>query len=265
MNAYFGANDYRVIDRTDFPKESVMFENVWGVADEALFDNVIRTFDGQSATDQPFFAHIMTTSNHRPYTYPEGRIDIPSPGGRDGGVKYTDYAIGKFIKDAKTKPWFRDTLFVIVADHCASVAGKSKLPVDMYHIPLIFYAPELLKPATYAPVVSQIDIAPTLLEVLGKNGDGYFFGRSVFEKGAPPNRAFISNYQELGYLKNGVLTVLQPKQRVESYRIAPNTYAPTPIEADPQLVTEAVAFYQTASKAFKVGGLRLPASFGVSP
>jgi phosphoglycerol transferase MdoB-like AlkP superfamily enzyme len=258
MNAYFGANDYRIVDRTDFPKETVMFENVWGVADEALFDNVIRTFDAKAATDKPFFAHVMTTTNHRPYTYPDGRIDIPSPGGRDGGVKYTDYAIGKFIRDAKTKPWFKDTLFVIVADHCASVAGKSKLPVDMYHIPLIFYAPELLKPATYAPVVSQVDIAPTLLEILGKNGDDHFFGRPFFEQGAPPQRAFISNYQELGYLKNGILTVLLPKQRVESYRVDPKTYASTPTTDDPQLVAEAIAYYQTASRAFKTGALKAP-------
>ena len=259
MNAYFSGNDYRVVDRTDFPQETVMFENVWGVADEALFDNVVRTLDAQSATDKPFFAHIMTTSNHRPYTYPDGRIDISSPGGRDGAVKYTDYAIGKFIRDAKTKPWFNNTLFVIVADHCASVAGKARLPVNNYHIPLIFYAPSLLKPAHYAPIVSQIDIAPTLIEVLGMNGDDHFFGRSFFEHGPAPERAFISNYQELGYLKNGILTVLLPKQRVESYRVDPTTYASTPTAVDPQLLNEAIAYYQTASTAFKTGALHEPA------
>jgi phosphoglycerol transferase MdoB-like AlkP superfamily enzyme len=258
MNAYFAANDYRIVDRTDFPKETVMSENIWGVADEALFDNVIRTFDAKSAADKPFFAHIMTTSNHRPYTYPDGRIDIPSPGGRDGAVKYTDYAIGKFIKDAKAKPWFKDTLFVIVADHCAAVAGKSKLPVENYHIPLIFYAPGLLKPASYSPIVSQIDIAPTLMEILGKDGNDQFFGRSLFRKGTAPERAFISNYQELGYLKNGILTVLLPKQRVESYRVDPKTYATTPAEIDPTLLNEAIAYYQTASRDFKSGALRAP-------
>lgn len=258
MNAYFKGNDYRVVDRTDFPKETVMFENVWGVADEALFDNVIRTLDVKAVPDKPFFAHVMTTSNHRPYTYPDGRIDIPSPGGRDGAVKYTDYAIGKFIRDARTKPWFKDTLFVIVADHCASVAGKTKLPVNNYHIPLIFYAPALLKPGHYTPIVSQIDIAPTLIEVLGMNGDDHFFGRSFFEKGPVPQRAFISNYQELGYLKNGILTVLLPKQHVESYRVDPKTYASTPAAVDPQLLSEAIAYYQTASTAFKTGALHAP-------
>ena len=258
MNAYFRGNDYQIVDRTDFPKETVMFENIWGVADESLFDNVIRTLDAQPTSEKPFFAHVMTTSNHRPFTYPDGRIDIASPGGRDGGVKYTDYAIGKFIRDARSKPWFKDTLFVIVADHCASVAGKTKLPVNNYHIPLIFYAPALLKPARYAPVVSQIDIPPTLIDVLGMKGTDYFFGRSFFDKGPAPERAFISNYQELGYLKNGILTVLQPKQHVESYRVDPKTYASTPTAVDPQLLNEAIAYYQTASTAFKTGALKLP-------
>ncbi len=258
MNTYFAANNYQVVDRTDFPKASVVFENVWGVADEVLFANAVTLLDREAAKNQPFFAHIMTTSNHRPYTYPDGRIDIPSPGGRAGAVKYTDYAIGKFIDDAKTRPWFKDTLFVITADHCASVAGKSKLPVASYHIPLIFYAPALLKPGAYAPMVSQIDIPPTLMEVLGKKGDDHFFGRSVFEGGKNPERVFISNYQELGYLHRGVLTVLLPQRRAQSFRIDPATYAAAPIGVDPQLLDEAIAYYQTAARAFKAGTLRNP-------
>ena len=261
MNAYYAANNYRVVDRTDIPKDQVGFENVWGVADEYLFDHVIRTLDdkGEKGTqDKPFFAQIMTTSNHRPYTYPSGRIDIPSPGGRDGGVKYTDYAIGKFIKDASKKPWFKDTLFVIVADHCASAAGKTRLPVTGYHIPLIFYAPGLLKPAVFTPVVSQIDIAPTLMEVLGKNGSAQFFGRSFFDPGPAQQRAFISNYQALGYLKDNMLTVLLPKQVVESYQVDPKTLATTPAPVNTQLMTEAIAYYQTASKVFKTGELKAP-------
>ena len=256
MNAYYSANDYKVVDRTDFPKESVVFENVWGVADEVLFNNTLTVLDQEASKNKPFFAQIMTTSNHRPYTYPDGRIDIPSPGGRDGGVKYTDYAIGKFIADAKSKAWFNDTLFVIVADHCAAVAGKSKLPVENYHIPLIFYAPALLKPGSYAPMVSQIDIPPTLIEILGQKGAELFFGRSIFETGVNPERAFISNYQELGYLRDGVLTILLPKRGVKSFRIDHETYAATPAAVDPQRLNEAIAYYQTASRAFKIGHLR---------
>ena len=257
MNAYFEANDYKVVDRTDFPKESVPFANVWGVADEALFDNTLRVLDDPART-KPFFAHIMTTSNHRPFTYPDGRIDIPSPGGRDGGIKYTDYAIGRFIDQARTRPWFKDTLFVIVADHCASVAGRTKLPVERYRIPLIFYAPDMLQPGVFPQMVSQADVPPTLLDLLGANGDDHFFGDSIFENVNRPRRAFISNYQQLGYFKNGLLTVLSPKQKVEAFRIDPVSYAATPAAPDPELLEEAIAYYQTASRAFKRNEMKNP-------
>ena len=257
MNAYFNANEYQIVDRRVFPEASVIFENIWGVADEVLFSNAIAAIDRETVKNKPFFAHVMTTSNHRPYTYPPGRIDIPSPGGRRGAVKYTDYAIGAFIKEAASRPWFRDTLFVITADHCASVAGKTKLPVEKYRIPVILYAPALLKPGVFKHAVSQIDIPPSLLELLGKNGDDYFFGRPFFKPGANPERAFISNYQALGYLRRDVLTVLLPRKQVESYRVNPVTLEQTPIPPDPGLVEEAVAYYQTASRAFKSGALKL--------
>ena len=258
MNAYFMANEYQIVDRRVFPKDSVIFENIWGVADEVLFDNAIAAIDRETGKDKPLFAHIMTTSYHRPYTYPPGRIDIPSPGGRRGAVKYTDYAIGAFIKAASAKPWFKDTLFVITADHCASVAGKTKLPAEKYRIPVILYAPSLLKPGSFEQVVSQIDIPPSLIELLGKKGDDYFFGRPFFKTGANPERAFISNYQALGYLRRDILTVLLPQKRVESYRINPETFAQTPVAPEPDLVEEAVAYYQTASRAFKSGAMKLP-------
>lgn len=256
MNAYFQANDYQVIDRTDIPKEKVVFENVWGVADEVLFNSVIEQLDSRTDPSRPFFAHVMTTSNHRPYTYPDGRIDIPSPGGRSGAVRYTDYAIGKFIDDAKSHPWFKDTLFVFVADHCASVAGKTSLPVKSYHIPLVLYSPGNLKPGVYSRMLSQIDIVPTLVDALGKRGSELFFGQSIFRGQASAERAFISNYQELGYLKNDTLTVLLPKRRVQSFSIDPKTLESTPAPVDEQLLSEAIAYYQSAAGDFRSGHLR---------
>jgi phosphoglycerol transferase MdoB-like AlkP superfamily enzyme len=258
MNAYFKGNDYEIVDRSDFPSESVVFENVWGVADEVLYANAVRVLDAANARGKPFFAHIMTTSNHRPFTYPAGRIDIPSPGGREGGVKYTDHAIGEFIALARARPWFDDTLFIITADHCAAVAGKSRLPVGSYRIPLIMYAPALVKPGVDTRLASQIDVPPTILDLLGKPGDDHFFGQGMFEDTKLPARAFVSNYQELGYYKDDVLTVLLPKRRVEAFRIDPETFAATPTEPDPRLTEEAIAYYQTASRAFRTGRLRSP-------
>jgi phosphoglycerol transferase MdoB-like AlkP superfamily enzyme len=257
MNNYYRANDYEVVDRTDFDKSTIQAENVWGVDDESLFNNSIKIFDENVKPGKPFFAQIMTTTNHRPYTFPDGKIDLPQ-GSREGAVKYTDYAIGKFIEYSKSKSWFKDTMFVIVADHCASVAGKTKLPVNKYHIPLFIYAPDMLHAGHYSRMASQIDIVPTLLDVLGTKGSEYFYGQSMFiaEAEKQPERAFISNYQSLGYLKNNTLIVLSPKQKTEAFAVDAKMDS-TPSNMDENLLKEAIAYYQSASRDFKTGALKL--------
>lgn len=257
MNAYFRGNDYQVIDRTDFDKSTIQAENVWGVDDESLFNNALTMIDANDKSGQPFFAHIMTTSNHRPFTFPDGKIDLPQ-GHREGAVKYTDYAIGQLIAKAKAKPWFKDTLFVILADHCASAAGKTKLPVDKYHIPVIFYAPDLLAPGHHKRLISQIDLAPTLLDVLGAKGSQLFFGQSIFEAERKhlPERAFISNYQELGYYRDDTLIVLSPKRKVQAYKVDPTSQESTLTIPKPNILQEAIAYYQMAAQAYKYGDLK---------
>lgn len=252
MNAFFGNNGYRIVDRLAIPAERIPFENIWGVADEALFDQALDEIDASHKQGRTSFTHVMTTSNHRPFTYPDGRIDIPSHTGRDGGVKYTDYAIGHFFESARKKPWFRDTVFVVVADHCASSAGKTELPVARYHIPLIVYAPGHIKPTKVDRLASQIDVGPTLLGLLNFNYDTRFLGHDVLHTPPEEDRAFISNYQSLGYLKRGILTVLRPKQQVAAYRIDAERNS-TPIPVDESLLQEAVSYYQGAAELYKNG------------
>jgi phosphoglycerol transferase MdoB-like AlkP superfamily enzyme len=195
---------------------------------------------------------VMTTSNHRPFTYPEGRIDIPSHTGREGGVKYTDYAIGRFLDQARSKPWFRDTVFVIVADHCASSAGKTELPVDRYHIPMIVYSPAHVQPGKVDRLASQIDAGPTLLGLLDFSYPTRFVGHDILHASEESDRAFISNYQALGYLKKDILTVLRPKRQVAAYRVDGSS-GMTSIPVDAALLREAIAYYQGAAELYKNG------------
>ena len=246
MNSYFASQGYEVTDRTGFKEGLVKFENIWGVADEHLFDQALINMDKEAATGKPFFFHIMTTSNHRPFTYPDGRIDIPSPGQRQGGVKYADYAIGQFIELARTKPWFDNTLFLFVADHCASSAGKTKIPVYRYHIPAIVYAPKILSPQRVDTLASQIDLGPTLLAMLGLEGDDRFVGRDILQMRPEDGRALISTYQNIGYLKGDVLTVLQPKRKIDTYRVSADGKEAQALPNDPQLTNEAIAYFQGA-------------------
>jgi phosphoglycerol transferase MdoB-like AlkP superfamily enzyme len=254
MSAFFGANDYHAVDRTSIPAARIAFENIWGVADEHLFDQVLDEIDRERAAHggRPLFVHVMTTSNHRPYTYPPGRIDIAPGTGRDGAVKYTDYAIGRFIEAARGKPWFDDTLFVITADHGANARGSQQIPVDKYRIPLLVYAPAHVAPRRVERLMSQIDIPPTVLGLLDFSYYSKFFGRDVLHSPPASDRAFVANYQALGYLRGDAMVVLQPKGRVEAFALAADK-PPMPAHADAALVREAISFYQAASHVFRSG------------
>ncbi|WP_343534949.1 LTA synthase family protein [Pedobacter sp.] len=254
MTEFFSQNGYEVTDRNALSAKEIHYENTWGVADEDLFTLSLRELDEDYENKKPFFAHIMTVSNHRPYTYPEGRIDIPSHTGREGAVKYTDYAIGKFIREAKLKPWFNNTLFVIVADHCASSAGKVELPVDKYHIPMIMYAPTLIKPGKFEKLTAQIDVGPSILGLLNFSYQSKFFGRNIFMMKEEQQRVFISTYQSLGYIKNNKLVILDPNKKLGTFIPDFKTGASKPIGSEEWLSNEAIAYYQLASYLYTSRG-----------
>jgi phosphoglycerol transferase MdoB-like AlkP superfamily enzyme len=259
MNYFFGQNGYRVVDRTMVPKEDITFANVWGACDEDLLRWTLREADKDYAAGQPFFHFVMTTSNHRPYTFPEGKIDLPSKtSGRAGGVKYTDYAIDQFLRTASTKPWFKNTIFVIVADHCASSAGKTELPVQNYHIPMFIYAPGgQVSPGKVETLMSQVDYAPTLLGLLNWTYPSRFFGWNVLaQPGDRPGRALIGNYQKLGLYQGGQLGVLKPVRQSLTLRYNPISHEMIPQPPDQSLIDETIATYQTASWLFKHGHQR---------
>ncbi|MFS8064366.1 MAG: LTA synthase family protein [Luteimonas sp.] len=251
MNYFFEHNGYAIRDRGNIPAASIHHANIWGVADEDLYTMALGEFDQVHARGKPFFAHIMTTSNHRPYTFPEGRVKFPQ-GKRDSAVAYTDWAIGDFIRRARSKPWFADTVFVITADHCASSGGIAALPTFRYHIPLWIYSPAHIAPQRVDRMLSQIDIPPTLLGLLGMSYTSRFYGQDLFALEPGRERAFIGNYQKLGYLKHDQLIELGPKRSVVAVRPDYKSDRVQPeIPTDPALVDEAIRYYQTASYRFK--------------
>jgi phosphoglycerol transferase MdoB-like AlkP superfamily enzyme len=246
MNAFYSGNGYRIVDQTDFTKDEMTFTNAWGVSDDIIFNRTVKEADKDYQNNKPFFFQIMTTSNHRPYTYPDGKIDLPSGSGREGAVKYTDYAIHEFIEQAKTKPWFNDTVFVMVADHCAGSARKIELPVDKYHIPLFIYSPKHVPAVRNDIVSSQIDVAPTVLGLLNISYESQFYGRDIMQMHKDEGRALISNYQKLGLFKDNKLVYLSPQQKVDVIDDPLGAHKQLDMDAAASLVTENMAYYQSA-------------------
>ncbi|TGD59704.1 LTA synthase family protein [Flavobacterium humi] len=260
MEDFFSGNNYDIIDKKRFLPSEITFQNVWGVCDENLFDKAITVMNEESKENKPFFNHIMTVSNHRPYTYPENRIDIPADAkSREGGVKYTDFAIRRFFEKAKKQPWFSNTVFVILADHCASSSGKTELPMEKYHIPAMVFAPGFVKPEKFNTLMSQIDVMPTVIALLHFQYQSKFYGQDVFQANYKP-RAFIATYQDLGFVKDNILTVISPKQKIKQFDLiasSKNTAAPIHYEEKPRkelnqdLVNQTISFYQSTSEILK--------------
>ena len=258
MGNYFRNNGYEVFDRSNLHAAEIHHENIWGVADEDLFTFSLKKFDENYQLQKPFFAQILTVSNHSPYSYPENRIDIsPGKNSRAGAIKYTDYAIGRFIREASSKPWFANTLFIIAADHCAYAAGKSDLPVTGYHIPLLIYGPGNIQPQIITRLCSQIDLAPTILGLLNMSYRSKFFGQDIFRMPAGTERAFISTYQGLGYIRDGQLIIQKPPKKTEQLVPDFETGAARPAELTDSLSRQAVSYYQLAEKIYKSGGYKI--------
>ncbi len=271
MNQFFGGNDFDIVDRgrgfligdhftakrTNINDDEVTFENAWGICDEDLYAKVIQQADFSYQKNQPFFNFVMTTSNHRPYSYPSGKIDIPSGTGRSGAVKYTDYAIAEFIKKAKQKKWFKNTVFIIMADHCASSAGKSEVDIANYHIPVMVYNLPNEQPLTIDKQCSQIDIFPTLFGYLNWTYNSNFYGKDINKFLVKDERAFIGNYQKLGLIKGNKAMILGTVKTANFYDWNRNTNEMTKIKNDEVFLNETISYYQSADYLYQKNGMQL--------
>ena len=261
MREFFTGNGYDIVDKKSFEPKEITFSNVWGVCDEDMAKKAIKVMNSEAKTGKPFFNHWMTVSNHRPFTYPEHRIDDSYAKSRRGGVKYTDFALQQFFAMAKKQSWYHNTVFVILADHCASSAGKTELPLDKYRIPAMIFSPEI-QPQQCNKLMSQIDVMPTLFGLLHFNYTSKFYGQDVMQSDYKP-RALVATYQNLGLIKDSVLTILSPKKLVKQYelKMVRNQklgndfqlyYDENPMSKPREdLVKETISYYQTTSDLLK--------------
>jgi phosphoglycerol transferase MdoB-like AlkP superfamily enzyme len=260
MNRFFSTSGCRIMDVGAWNKEDITMKTSWGACDEDLFRKTISEADAAHAAGKPFHYFCMTTSNHRPYDFPDGRIDLPSHSGRKAAVQYADWAVGNLIREASGKPWFKDTLFVFSADHCASSAGKAEIDVTKYRIPAMIYNPSLLSPQRVSKLCSQIDVMPTVFGLLNWDHETPGYGHDMLSPNASSiaGRAFVSNYQKIALLTDEGIAILKPNRKVSTHTCNRTTGDLTPLDDGPaaRLTHEATVFYQSASWLFSSGNLK---------
>ena len=259
MNAFYGGNGFDIYDRGrgsilsdaikttrhNIEDNEVTFENAWGICDEDIYNKMIKVADEYHQKNKPFLNFIMTTSNHRPYTYPNNKIDIPSGTGRNGAVKYSDYALQQMFAKAKNKPWFKNTIFVFVADHCASSAGKDEIDVKNYQIPAIIYGQNLIQPQKVTKLCSQIDVFPSLFGQLHWSYTSNFFGTDVLSN-SYKERALMGTYLKLAQKSNNNITILSNQKKSANYKWNPISNQLFILPVSKSKLYETIAWYETA-------------------
>ncbi len=270
MLNFFSYNEFDIVDRRKWHRikeklptkrnrindDEVTFENAWATCDENLFNKVLKVADNQSQLNEPFFHFVMTSSNHQPYTFPEGLIDSNEKT-RDNAVKYSDKALQKFFEKAKTKSWFTNTVFVIVADHCAYSAGRTEINIKNHHIPAYIFNLRDKTPTEVNKLSSQIDIFPTLFGYLNWSYKTNFFGKDISKMTKNDERAFIGNHRKVSLLKNNKLLVLETQKKHASYHWNKEKNTLSQEKINPDLLKETISYYQSAFELFKSGKIKL--------
>ncbi|QOY96715.1 LTA synthase family protein [Massilia sp. UMI-21] len=211
MRSFFTGNGFQKV--VDIQQMRPAFVGSWGASDEDLFDKSLERLKDLHAQDKPFFSLIFTSSNHEPFEFPDGKIALHQQPKQtvNNAVKYADYALGKFIRAAKQQDYWKDTVFLIVADHDNRVYGNALVPIKKFHIPGLILGADI-QPKRIATIASQVDLAPTLLSLLGVSSTHPMIGRDFVRDSSTPGRALIQFNNLFTWLEGSSATILRPGQ-----------------------------------------------------
>lgn len=255
MQGFFRGNGFQsVIEQKDF--ESPSFVSSWGVSDGDLFDKTHERLQLFHERGQPFFTLAFTSSNHAPFEFPDGLIELydQEKGTDRNAVKYADYELGRFFKRAQQSDYWQDTLFVVIADHDIRVRGDSLVPVRNFHIPALILGADIA-PKRIRSVASQIDIPVTALSLMGIEAHHPMLGRDLSRIGDEnPGRAMMQFEDHYGWLEGEKLVVLRPGKEAAAARYDRGAKQVIPVVSDEnseKLARRALAHVQLASWLYR--------------
>ena len=216
MKSFFLGNGFKDIVDGDQIKDPV-YVGSWGACDQSLFNQAHTELSAMHKTGKPFFSLVFTSSNHDPFDIPQGFVPvIDSEDDRDRAIRYADYALGNFIKKAKQSDYWEDTIFLVVADHDARVYGPELVPIKSFHIPGVILGKDIV-PRQDERLASQIDLAPTLLSLMGIDDYYPMLGHDLTQSNVP-ERAMMQFDKNFAYMTNEEVAILQPNKLPTYYK-----------------------------------------------
>lgn len=213
MRSFFSGNGFdTIIDQHDYVDP--VFTGSWGVSDEDLFNKAQADLEKLHATGEPFFRLVFSSSNHSPFEYPDNTIEQYDVEKRtvNNAVKYADHALGNFIETAQNSDYWKDTLFLIVADHDARVGGDELVPIKNFHIPGLILGADI-EARRIKTISSQIDLGPTLLSLMGISSEHPMVGRDITRFPDAAGRAIMQFNDYYAWLDSDLnVVILRPDQ-----------------------------------------------------
>lgn len=259
MRTFFQGNGFaRIVDQPMF--KDPVFAGVWGVSDEDL---VRRAVDDLTALgDKPFCAVLLSTSNHVPFEFPDGRIELYEQPKQTlhNAIKYADYAIGEFFRAARKQAFFKDTVFLVVADHNVRTFGDSLVPVNAFRVPALIIGPGFAPGTTYDRVCSQLDLLPTILPRLGQDLEHPLIGHDLLSLPADaPGRAIMQFGDYHAYRVGDRVVVHLPREAPRRFTVDAEDRLTATGEEWPELTEEALAHALLPGHLYRQRLHRLPA------
>jgi phosphoglycerol transferase MdoB-like AlkP superfamily enzyme len=256
IRPFFEKNDISITDRSTLLSEENRGRLMFGVPDEMLYKSLLASMDRRFAEGVPTFAMVLTTVNSKPYNFPGNHVQAVE-GTREGTAMYADWALKEFFNKAAKQPWFANTIFVITTGTSDDQLDAKSLPVSCFKVPFMVYSPQLVAPQINTTLCSQIDVTPTLLGIMGISYGARFLGNDILRMEPESGRAFVRINQGLYYIKQNRLVLLTPDKQVQTFRIDDKdndiyTFCPN----DPQLMSEAISYYQEANVLYRNGLLQ---------
>ena len=260
MASFFNGNGFEnIIDQDDFEEDDkkYAFKGTWGYSDEDLATKANDYF--KTKGDKPFFSLMFSTSNHVPFEYPKGRIKPYDKKAAtvNNAMKYADFSIGKFFEMAKKEAYFKNTIFIVIADHNTRTYGKNLVPINKFHIPALIIGPHIPKGAVYSKLASQIDIPPTLLSYLGIPFETPMVGRNLNQLDPKTQGRSIMQFNDINAFRvENQVVIMQPNLKPLQFEIKNDTTL-VPVKLNEELAKDALAHVVTAGNLYLEGKYKL--------
>lgn len=252
MGAFFNGNGFStIIDEPQYDPKTSAFHGTWGWSDEDVMVKANAYF--KTLKDKPFVSLVFSSSNHEPFEFPDGRIQLYEKPKNTvhNAMKYADYAIGKFFALAKKEAYYKNTIFLVIADHNTRTYGKHLVPIHKFHIPALLIGPNIPKNTKYEKLCSQIDIQPTTLSKIGMNVITPMPGRNLFRLPATTQGRAIMQFHDVNAFRvEDQVVIMQPNKEPLQFKVSKDTIF-TPVPLNKELAKDALSHVITASYLYK--------------